>query len=340
MSVTMLDIAKRLNISQATVSRVLNGKGTQFISLATRDRVARTAVELGYRPNRLARSLVTGKTGVVALWVRNPDAPYYAGILRCVHERARSAGYEMILSGFRDRGGEPPIEAHEVDRNAWPVDAVLAVDCPKRVGAYLEAKGGSAAPVVCMGSDVREDVDCIAFDPIPGVEAAARHLLHLGRNRLAHLTGECSINKVRISRAQTFARVVRGSGTEARIIIAPDETRASAREAMLDAWKRHGPFDGVFCINDDVAIGAYRALRDLKLRIPEDVALIGCDNIEDTQYLDSPLTTIEQPVGRMCDLAWQALEDRFREPRAPTRQMVLPTRLIVRASTVGDQGAD
>jgi DNA-binding LacI/PurR family transcriptional regulator len=330
--VTMLDIANRLNISQATVSRVLNGKGVQFISAETRRRVIQVAHELGYSGRRDSRQ-VLGKTGCVALWIRNLDAPYYANIFRTLHSVVNDAGYDLLISSYIDRGAEPPPANHELDRSAWPVDGVLAVDCPRRVRALLSHRRRLNLPLVALGSDFPEDIDRVAFDPVPGVEAAAKHLVSLGRKRVVHLTGECAIRCVRSVRADVFADTIRASGGEAEVVISRDETRAAARIAVKDAYNRR-PFDGLFCINDDVAIGAYRGLRDLGLTVPNDVALVGCDNIPDTEYMDPPLTTIDQPVRELCQRGWEMLLRRMADPGLPMQSEVLTPRLVVRGSTV------
>lgn len=333
MSVTMLDIANRLNVSQATVSRVLNGKGGQFISAATRRRVLQAAEELGYAPIRTPSPETGGRVGSIALWIRNPDTPHYGSMIRAVHDWAEGAGYDLLVSGFRDRGGEPAPASRSMSREAWPVDGILAVDCPRRVRAYRLARRRASVPVVCLGSEVVEDVDSVTFDPVPGVEAAAKHLVSLGRKRLAHLTGECSIRRIRTIRADVFCHTVRNAGLTARVITARDESRAAARVALAAAWDEHGPFDGIFCINDDVAIGAYRALRDRGLRIPEDVALIGCDNIADTDFLDPPLTTIDQPIQQLCQIACRMLELRLQRPEMPIQVECIAPTLVVRGST-------
>lgn len=334
MAVTMNQIAERLNISQATVSRVLNGKGADFISESTRERVLQAAREMGYHPNRMAQSLVTGKTMVVALWIRNPDAPYYARILRCVHETARKAGYVTILSGFRDHGNEHiPESTAEADASAWPVDGILAADCPRRVRAYLQSRGRHAVPIVGMSSDYVQDTDYVAFEPERGVREAASHLVSIGCRRLAHLTGACSIGSVRETRSAVFSQIVRDAGLEPEVLTAPDESRAAARACIAAQWKSGKRFDGLFCLNDDMAIGAYRGLIDAGARVPRDVALVGYDGIEDVEYLDPPLTTVIQPVDEMCEQAWSALHNRMNNPSAPPTHVLIQPRLIIRGST-------
>ncbi|MBX3358866.1 MAG: LacI family DNA-binding transcriptional regulator [Phycisphaeraceae bacterium] len=339
MAVTMNQIAKRLGLSQATVSRALTNKWQGLISAETHDRVIAVAEELGYRPNRFARALVTGRTGVVALWIRNPEAPFYSSVLHGVMGHARRAGYQLFLTGHhQDRGGEP----EPGFQGTWPVDGVLAVDCPRRVRAYMASVSSAEArvdtavlpPIIGMSSDYAEDLDYVAFDVESGVLEAVRHLVSIGCRRIAHLTGWCTIDRVRRGRAAAYQRVLRESGLPSRFLSAPNETRAAAREVVREDIERHGSFDGLFCLNDDMAIGACCGIRDAGLRVGEDVAVVGCDGIVDGEFLATSLSTIVQPVEQMCDLAWEALSRRMAEPTSPVRQVVLHPWLKVRESTL------
>lgn len=123
------------------------------------------------------------------------------------------------------------------------------------------------------------------------------------------------------------------TGREPEYILAPDDTRRSVGGVLKDYIARRGAPDGLFCFNDDMAIGAFRALRDLGLRIPDDVALVGCDGIEDAAYLDPPLTTIVQPLEEMCATAWQFLERRLLQPLLPLQQVTLEPSLEIRGSS-------
>jgi LacI family transcriptional regulator len=107
------------------------------------------------------------------------------------------------------------------------------------------------------------------------------------------------------------------------------------RHAVTEYVREHGPPDGIFCHNDDFAIGAYRALRDMGLRIPDDVALVGCDNLEETAYLDVPLSTIAVPTEELCRTGWEFLYRRMHDPSAPLQCAILQPQLVVRAS-LGD----
>lgn len=331
MAVTMLDIAKRLDLSAATVSRVLSGKGAGFISSITRDRVMHAAKEMGYRPNRVAQGLVSGKTRVIALWVRNPDAPYYAGILRSVQELATDHGYEMILSGYRDEGEEVlPDSIAEHDLRSWPVDGVIAADCPLRVQRYRDANPNT--PVVAISTDEGLEVDSVTFDQVAGIQEAMQHLFEIGCRKPVHMSALFAVPQVARERKRVFEEACAKAGIAGKIVTAKDESRAAAREQVKKLWHEGGG-DALFCINDDVAIGAYRGLRDLGVKVGEEVALVGVDNIPDAAYIDPDLTSVRQPVEEMCRRAWDLLNRRWEEPTADIVHESLKPTLVTRDST-------
>jgi len=123
-------------------------------------------------------------------------------------------------------------------------------------------------------------------------------------------------------------------GQPVEFIITPQETRQAVGPSLKEHIRKHGHPDGLFCFNDNMAIGALRALRDLDLRIPQDVALIGCDGIDDSAYLDPSLTTIAQPLEEMCEIAWSFLEARMKNPDLPVQQATLYPTLEIRGSSM------
>lgn len=347
MAVTMRQIAERLNVSQATVSRVLSGVKSPFISEATRERVRKAAEEMGYKLNPLARSLATGKTQTVSVWIRNPDAPFYARVLRDLASQTGARGYELILSGVQLQprvldGGNRSSIATDLASNRratlnWPVDGVLCVDMTDAARQLMETdrEGGSArrsAPIVIMGSDPLEGCDFVGCEHAAALGDATRRLIAAGRRRLAHLTSPLAIASVAADRRRAVEEACAAAGVPCEVLEAADETKAAARAVIRERWHRDPKPDGLIALNDDLAIGAYRGLRDLKLRVPEDVAVIGCDGIEAGEFLDVPLSTVVQPVAEMAQRAWELLAARMNDPAAAPRRVMLPARYEPRAS--------
>lgn len=333
-AVKLADVARHLGVSEATVSRVLNGKGVGFISERTRSRVLLAAKEMGYTPNRLAKGLATGQTGVCAMWIRNPDAPNYARVLRRLHDHASADGISLVLHALHHtRQGAVGVNdsGQATSGPGWPADAIIGVDCP-RLLAHLRQEN-PRAHCFSLGHEPLPEVDSVTLESEAPFASAAQHLISRGRRNIILLTAECSIPSVREGCERAFTSTVRGAGLEARIVVCPNETRQGARETVANLLNSGARVDAFLCINDDVALGAYRALRDAGRRVPEDVAIVGCDDIPDAMFIDVPLTTIRQPVEELCDEAWRLLKARRADPDAPPVHSRLTPSLVVRASS-------
>jgi LacI family transcriptional regulator len=315
-------LAEALGLSLMSVSRALNGH--PGVSDETRGRVRRAAREMGYRPNLAARALVTGRTHTVALWMTQLAPPYYARVIQAVQAHTEAAGYETLLWKTSSIGERPSPLEH------WPVDGVLDLD-----GHFVRAGRdlSQLPPLVTMGVDYTRDADYVGIDLLGGAAEAVRHLLAQGRRRIAYLLPADRNNDWDDQRYRAYVTTLREAGREPEFIPAASWTRAGGREALDAHIAARGCPDGLFCTNDVLAIGAYRALRDRGLRLPDDVALVGCDGIEDVEFLDTPLSTIVQPVEEMCALAWGFLQRRMADPACPPQQVVLPARLRVAASS-------
>ena len=216
--------------------------------------------------------------------------------------------------------------------SSWPVDGILAFDGPEEVQHYLAANPVSHLPIVSMGSFWVDTIDFVGVDLAFGTHAALQHLLAIGCRRIAFLFPRRD-HRAQDSRHNAYTTAMQQAGKQPEYIDAGENSRASARRCLRDYVQEHGCPDGLFCFNDDLAIGAYRGLCDLGIRVPEDIALIGCDGIEDTEYLETPLSTIAQPHEQMCALAWQFLKQRIQNESLPLQQKILRPQLILRKSS-------
>lgn len=324
-------VAERAEVSTATVSRVLNGVDVP-ISPETQQRVRRIAAELGYQPHRLARALATGRTQTVALWASNLRSAHYSQVIYCMRQEIRRHEYDLMVSEAQ------PYSHDTLDTSrllSWPVDGILAVELPRAVIPGMEGLLLGGKPFVSMGVYVTPGADSVRVDFTEQVIEAVRHLHTVGCRRIAYLVPNWFdwFRSCRDARLYGYEAVVAEVGQEPEYILTPDEKRPSVDAVLKEHIARRGHPDGLFCFNDDMAIGAYRALRDLGLRIPGDVTLIGCDGIEDTAYLDPPITTIAQPLEEMCATAWGFLERRMREPNLPLQEITLQATLKIRGSS-------
>ena len=323
-SPTIRDVAQSLNLSHTTVSRVLNNKADNFISANTRERVMTAVREMNYRPNRAARALATGRTNLVALWVGDVSDPYYAAVTHHVEAQLRLQDLDMIhVASNRSQ--------LQNDLNYF-VDGILALDGVLEVVAFLDQATAPHPPLVSMGCYAYKKIDFVEVDLTVGAAEAVTHLLESGCKRVAYFVSEWGMETTD-ARRRAYDTVMQAWGREPEYIQITASRRVLARRAIQDYIKECGCPDGLFCFNDEIAIGAYRGLRDAGVRIPDDVVLVGCDGIEDTEYLDVPISTVPQPYEEMCARALALLKRRIEEPDAVIMGESLPTHVVVRASS-------
>lgn len=332
---TIREIARELNLSHTTVSRVLNARNEQTISAATRERVRETALRMGYRPHAAALALATGKTGQVGLLMHYLYTAFHAQVVHEFERIARRAGYQVLIATLDT--GDSADDGRGLSQLPRNVDGYLAFESAEQIADKLgtDRPGHSALPVVALGGHRLGSIaDRVAFDLAAGTDAAMEHLLASGQRRIAFLAEERDD-----PRRIRYHAALAAAGLPAEHIVLPSQRREDAR-AVVQARFAPGAGagtapDALFCFNDEIAIGAHRGLRDVGLRIPQDVAVVGFDGIEDTAYLDPALTTVALPIADMCRLAWESLQRRMADPGAdPCRHVLRPT-LVVRQSTGG-----
>lgn len=323
--VTQEQIARKLGVSRQLVTFAL--AGYPQVSAKSRQRILAAAREMGYRPNPHARALRRQRTGIVALWIPDQISTHYTQVARELGRLAREARHELIIA---------EVEAADAQQvlSHVPVDAIIAVDALKAVQRQLEGIEASTTPVVSVGAYCSPKTDRVEVDLTTGTAAVMKHLLDAGFQRIAHATfvrkdqpGE--------SRRLGYVEAMRAAGRTPEFIYYPltRNQKPVTRRLIQEYIKAEGRPDAIFCHSDDAALGIYRGLCDLGLRVPQDVALVGCDGIEDTEYLECPLTTLVQPVAEMCATAWRFVQERLEQADRPRQQVVLQPQLAVRAST-------
>jgi LacI family transcriptional regulator len=331
MAVTLRDIAREVNLSHATVSFVLNDRRDVAIPEVTRKRVMEAAARMGYRPNRAARALALGKTQMIALWLPSTHNPFYATALYHVQQVMRESDYEAIVC--QAQFGES-IEDRRSRPLDWPVDGVLAIDCALARKDLFGAGTALNTPIVHAGVYAQRDGDYVAVDLAHGVRAAMEHFRGLGRKRIAFVNVENPVDTIE-PRIQAYCDEQDKAGLPAEVIRCASGVRSNVRATVAEHFRSQGRPDALLCYNDQVAIAANRALRDLALRVPLDVAVIGCDGLEIDEYVEPPLTTIAQPVEEMCRIGWDYLMNRLKDPGLAPQRTVLRPDLIIRESTTG-----
>lgn len=326
--ITIRDIAERVGTSTATVSKVLTGRGDHLISEATRQRIREVARELGYSPNLAARALVTGRTHCIALWAETL-ADFHAMVANTFMDVLRPSRYEIIIT---DVVKHPDWHAYFERSTILPVEGIIALDSPQSVNSYLSVAGAQPVPLVSAGAYYVSHTDHVGVDLAHGVVGAVRHLAEEGARRIAHLTCRHGLREGD-TRRLAYEAAMTELGREPELVTAEESSREDGRKAVLEYAAEKPLPDALVCFNDEMAIGAYKALSELGIRIPEDVALTGCDGIADTAYFPVPITTIVQPVEAMCRTAWEFLRNRIENPETPLQSLILPAELCIRASS-------
>lgn len=329
----MADIARLAGVSVATVSRAL--AGSPRVTEETRDRVAAVVRDTGYVVNRMARGLRLQEARQVLVMVPNIANPFHAAVLLGAEEAAVAAGFHVLIG---NTAGDPArTEAHGRQLLTGAVDGVLhlggglpdALSAPalrRRLVAVIEPIPGTDIPVVEIDNEA-------------GAREATQHLIGLGHRRIAHIGGSLGTT-VTPKRFRGYATALAAAG-----LAAPPEfvrhgsfTIATGVEHMAALLALPDRPTAVFCGSDEIAMGAIRAARQAGLRVPQDLSVIGFDNIYFAAIYDPPLTTIDQPARRLGFEAMRLLADRLAGVATPKHGVTVPYELILRDSTMAPAG--
>jgi DNA-binding LacI/PurR family transcriptional regulator len=331
---TMRDVAERAGVSPKTVSNVLNGY--PYIKEATRAKVLAAVAELGYQMNISARNLRAGRTGIIALAVPELSLPYFAQLCDAVIEAAAAKGFTVVVE---QTGG---VRERELDMLSGAgrhlVDGVIF--SPLALGPseadYLHVD----FPMVLLGERILNGpIDHVTTSNGQAARAATQHLLDLGRRRIA-VVGANGVTGAATARLDGYLAAIEAASAERDDTLIPTAglswhraAGAHTMQRLLDAGTQ---IDAVFGFNDTLALGAMHVLLRSGHRIPEDVAVIGFDNIEETRFSMPPLTSIEPGRLQIARTAVDLLAERIggEGPDEP-RQIYADFTLEVRESTIG-----
>ncbi|MFB4311274.1 LacI family DNA-binding transcriptional regulator [Actinomadura sp. GTD37] len=325
---TLEAVAARAGVSRATVSRVVNGSAT--VNPEIRAAVLRAVDELGYIPNPAARSLVTRRTGSIGLVVSEPparvfsDDPFFSLVVRTVSQELEAADKQVVLMMPSSPAGQSRVERYVAGRHVDGVILLSQHGSDPLPAALLR----TGVPVVSHGRPVSTarppycDVDNVG-----GARAAVEHLLAGGRRRIAAITGPLDMS-AGLDRLAGYREVLSGNGRRSLAAIG-DFTRESGADAMRQLLEDDPGLDAVFAASDLMASGALHALRRAGRRVPDDVAVVGFDDIAGARFTDPPLTTVRQPIAEVARAIVRMLltgADGGADPE------IFPTELIVRDS--------
>lgn len=334
MLVRMKDMARDLGVSVITVSKAL--RNHTDISAATRARVLKKAKELNYRPNLAARALVTGRSNMMGLVVPDIVRPFFAFLARGLAAALRNSGYTLVISSSED---DAEIEKQVIDQLvSRSVDVLLVASIQWSVETFRRVEEAGIPYILIDRSFMGLASNFVGVNDEQVGAIATEHLIDIGCKTIAH------ISRTRISSAigrlegykKTMAR--HGFNLDAEYIFHTD--RADQPAEVMGYQAAHALLalnprpDGIFCYNDPAAIGAMKAIFDAGLRVPEDVALVGCGNIHYDDYLRVPLTSVDQQSAMIGQRAARlAVSLVGSTSTTKPRSIVLEPKLIMREST-------
>lgn len=342
-AVSIKDVARESNASLTTVSLVLNNRDGR-ISSATRERVLNAVERLGYRPSRLAQSLQSQRSGFLGILVpqlRHAFADVYFGeLISAIQETAAENDYKIILDVANPRYLERNHHL-ELFRRHY-IDGLLCLGVTNN-DTYLK-DFGEGQPVIVVNNRVSGiDLDFVQCDYAKAGQIAARHLCELGHKHIGYIHGATEVQTTADLR-QGFEDVLKQLGlalTPTRIEdgLYTEEGGAQAAMALLT---RDPSITAIFSGNDKMAIGAISGLKQIGKRVPEDVSVIGCDDVHQSEYIDPPLTTVHTPIfdvgARACALLLELISSK-KESVRETQDVSLSVRKSTAAPRKGRNGA-
>ena len=327
---TIIDVAKLAGVSKATAARVLNGQ-KEIVRESTSKRVQEAAAQLGYERNAVAGSLRTDRTHIIALSIPDISNPYWPEVARGVQDTIEANGYTTVTVNTDWKPEREQKYLTMVRRNRFdglivnPIDATLA-DL-KHINV----------PVVILGSGENyPELDSVGSDTETGVQAALKHLLELGHQRIALVTGRPARRNKQRSRYDSYVsfHAHHNLALDTALVVEKEFSDTAGFEAMQYLLNLDNPPTAVFAANDILAIGALKAAQAMKWRIPQDVSIVGMDDIYAAATTSPSLTTVVKPKYETgVQAAKRLLTHMSGEHVEGTHQIKLPCELVVRGSS-------
>ncbi|MFF1920253.1 LacI family DNA-binding transcriptional regulator [Streptomyces sp. NPDC058221] len=340
MSSSLKEVAARAGVSARTVSNVVNGSAR--VSPHTRRRVQEAIDELGYRPNLAARSLRAGRTGIIGLAVPELHSPYFGELAGLLVDEARRRSWTVIIEQTQ---GNAEFERRLLTGDSGRVMDGLIIS-PWALAAEELTATAHTLPIVLLGEcSSRGKADHVAVDSVAAADEATTHLLGLGRRRVAAIGLQPHLrNGTAQQRTEGYRRALQRAGIAPR----PEWERAVASlhradgaRAMTELLGGETVPDAVFAFSDELALGAMHVAHLRGVRMPEQLAVVGFDDVEDGRFSHPPLTTVSPDKRQIAQRALQCLADRIYSPlnQVPAATLTIAHRLLVRGSTVAQAQA-
>ncbi|MEI6714305.1 MAG: LacI family DNA-binding transcriptional regulator [Verrucomicrobiota bacterium] len=337
MRVRLKDVAAKANVAVNTASTILNRRPNSWASKETAERVFQAAEELGYRPNRAALGLRIGRFNAIGLLIADLKNPFYTTFAHYLTLAAEKCGYDVVIESWRSDLAREKVCLEEILNRQ--LDGVVAfLSDPQTHSSFLERQFSAGMPFVTFGSVAggAPIVDCVISDFESGLRDAVEGLITAGHRRFAFVSALAQ-GQTDGHRTQLFAELMlqRASSGVVYEIIRCGPAIEDVYEVALKHLKETSRPTAVIAINDLAAMAVMRAAGDAGIRVPDDVSVVGVDNIPLGTFLPISLSSISQPIGKMAQTAWDLIHARIESGKevSAAKQIVYPTEFLKRESS-------
>jgi DNA-binding LacI/PurR family transcriptional regulator len=332
MKATIYDVAKEAGVSIATVSNAINGKGK--ISKKRREEIFKIMERLQYQPSVIASALTGKKTYTLGLLIPDISNPFFAEIARAIEDQAHQHGYSVIICSTDNK--DERVERYIALLEQKSVDGIIIGTGIENLEIINQLQSRSTPLAMIAREAPALDVDTVVADDFVGGVLAAGHLASLGHKRLAILSENLKVSSSR-ERIRGFKQGLADAGVsfdDNNIVICEYKVEEGKRGA-LELLRRSGGErpTAIFCCNDLLAIGALQAAKEIGVRVPEELSVVGFDNTILATVTDPPLTSVAQPMEHMGKLVFNLLLENLEKKEAIKQRVVLRPELVVRQST-------
>jgi len=326
---TLHDVANYAEVSYQTVSRVINNHPN--VSPETRERVQNAVLKLGYRPNKVAKSLVAKQSKTLGLLTFGMDHYGPAQMVINTERAAKELGYDLILSNIN----EPTLEQMRkalYNLSERQVDGILSIAPVAGISYADMVQMCHDIPLVLIDPEMGQEIPSIVVDQRYGSKLISEYLINLGHRRIAEISGPFNWFGAQ-SRHQQWQETLRSAGLAPGESVEGDWTANSGYHAVHRLLTLNPGFTALVVGNDQMALGAIYALNEYNLRVPDDVSVVGFDDVPEAAFFRPPLTTVRQDFSQLGETGVRYLLDRMQSPDTPPHQHIIYPKLIVRKST-------
>lgn len=327
--VTIKDIAKKVGVSPSVVSRALNNK--YGVKAETRERIVRTAKEMGYRPNILAQGLVTRKTNTIGVVMADISEPFFSQLIKGMNLVADETGYTLIYYNSYESLVERSALEHMI--KSQRVDGLIIVGSRIKEDEYLSGRTWEVPLVLVERRLTAPGLNCVWVDSITGAYKATRYLIDQGHRRIAHICGTLGF-QVALDRLEGYKRALADTGLPyaEELVASGHFVWQDGYTATKEVLKQTPRCTAVFAGNDTMAYGALQAIAESGLEVPRDIAVVGFDDLEFSLLTNPPLTTVRQPRMEMGKKAVSILVSILAGKAEEGVKISLTPELIIRRS--------